>query len=95
MTLPTNASNSGPPPVIVDLTLEQQFKMRQIEDALKTSKDQVDDIITIFLALQKQCFVLSNNVSNLVKQWPAPTTMDPSTIDEVLSKFGISSETKD
>jgi hypothetical protein len=48
--------------------------MRQIEDALKASKGEVDAIITLFLALQKQCFVLGNNVSNLVKQWPAPTT---------------------
>jgi len=95
MTLPTNASNYGPPPAVVELTLEQQFKMRQIEDALKASKGEVDSIITLFLALQKQCFVLGNNVSNLVKQWPAPTTMDPTIIDEVLSQFGISSETKD
>jgi DNA polymerase-1 len=29
-----------------------------------------DDIITVFLALQKQNFVLSNTVSNLVKKWP-------------------------
>ena len=69
--------------------------MRQIEDALKASKGEVDAIITLFLALQKQCFVLGNNVSNLVKQWPATTTMDPTIIDEVLSQFGISSETKD
>lgn len=81
--------------MVVELTMEQQFKMRQIEDALKASKGEIDAIITLFLALQKQCFVLGNNISNLLKQWPAPTTMDPSTIDEVLSKFGISSETKD
>ena len=81
--------------MVVELTMEQQFKMRQIEDALKASKGEIDAIITLFLALQKQCFVLGNNVSNLVKQWPAPTAMDPTTIDEVLSKFGISSETKD
>jgi len=95
MTLPTNASNSGPPPAVVELTLEQQFKMRQIEDALKSSKGEIDSIITLFLALQKQCFILGNNVSNLVSKWPTPTQLDPTTIDEVLSKFGISSETKD
>jgi len=35
------------------------------------------DIIILFMALQKQCFVLSNSLSNLVKQWPIlhpPTT---------------------
>ena len=29
-----------------------------------------EDIITVFMALQKQNFVLSNTVSNLVKKWP-------------------------
>ena len=53
--------------------MEQQFKMRQIEDALNQSKEQIDDIITLFLALQKQCFVLGNNVSNLVSKWPIQT----------------------
>ena len=47
--------------------------MRQIEDALNQSKEQIDDIITLFLALQKQCFVLGNNVSNLVSKWPIQT----------------------
>ena len=95
MTSPTNASNFGPPPPIVELTMEQQFKMRQIEDALRHPDSPKEDIITVFLALQKQCFVLGNSLSNLVKHWPTPTQMDPTTIEEVLSKFGISSETKD
>ncbi len=69
--------------------------MRQIEDALNSSKTEIDAIITLFLALQKQCFVLSNNVSNLVSKWPTPTVPDPNIIDEVISKFGISFETKD
>jgi len=69
--------------------------MRQIEDALKSPEAAKEDIITIFLALQKQCFVLGNSLSNLLKHWPTPTQLDPTTINEVLSKFGISSETKD
>jgi len=85
----------GPPPPVVELTLEQQFKMRQIEDALKNPETRKEDIITVFMALQRQCFVLGNNVSNLVKQWGKPTTTDLDTIIEDLSKFGISSETKD
>jgi hypothetical protein len=52
---------------IVELTVEQQFKMRQIEDALQTASK--EDIITVFLALQRQCYVLGNNVSQLVKLW--------------------------
>ncbi len=69
--------------------------MRQIEDALKHPDSAKEDIITIFLALQKQCFVLGNSLSNLVKHWPTPTQLDPTTIDEVLSKFGTLFETKD
>jgi hypothetical protein len=95
MTSPTNASNFGPPAPIVELTMEQQFKMRQIEDALRHPDSPKEDIITVFLALQKQCFILGNSLTNLVKNWPKPTQLDPSTIEEVLSKFGISSETKD
>jgi len=95
MTSIPSPSNYGPPPPITELTLEQQFKLRQIEDALKNEESRKEDIITIFMALQKQNFVLSNSLTNLVKNWPKPTQLDPSTIDEVLSKFGISSETKD
>jgi len=95
MTSTPSPSNYGPPPPITELTLEQQFKMRQIEDALKNEESSKEDIITVFLALQKQNFVLSNSLTNLLKNWPKPTQLDPTTIDEVLSKFGISSETKD
>ena len=52
----------------MELTMEQQFKLRQLEDLLKTADKA--DIITVYLALQKQNFCLSNTVSNLVKQWP-------------------------
>src|SRR5210317_56982 len=95
MTSTPSPSSYGPPPPIVELTIEQQFKMRQIEDALKNKESSKEDIITVFLALQKQNFVLSNSLTNLLKNWPKPTQLDPTTIDEVLSKFGISSETKD
>jgi hypothetical protein len=71
----------------IELTVEQQFKMRQIEDALKTADK--DDIIIIFLALQRQCFVLGNNLSNLVKQWPTHPLITP----EDPSSRGTSSET--
>ena len=69
--------------------------MRQIEDALNKPTTAKEDIITVFLALQRQNFVLSNSLTNLVKKWPIPTQLDPTTIDEVLYRFGISSETKD
>ena len=53
----------------MELTMEQQFKLRQLEDLLKTADKA--DIITVYLALQKQNFCLANTVSNLVKQWPS------------------------
>ena len=48
--------------------MEQDLKMRRLNDLLPDATK--EDIITVFLALQKQNFVLSNTVSNLVKQWP-------------------------
>jgi hypothetical protein len=50
--------------------MEQDLKMRQIKDALEKPETKKEDIITVFLALQRQNFCLTNNVSNLVKQWP-------------------------
>tara|TARA_R100000781_G_C3993179_1_gene97662 strand:- start:43 stop:279 length:237 start_codon:yes stop_codon:yes gene_type:complete len=44
--------------------------MRQISDRLNSGAVDKKDIITIFLALQKQNFVLANSMINLVKQWP-------------------------
>jgi hypothetical protein len=64
--------------------------MKQIEDALNSSKSEVDAIITLFLALQKQCFVLGNSLSNLVQKWPTPIPQVPTTTDEDQSKSGIS-----
>ena len=48
--------------------MEQQFKLRRMDDLLPEANK--DDLITIFMALQRQNFVLSNTVSNLVKHWP-------------------------
>ena len=72
--------------------MEQKFKLRQIEDALRHPESKKEDIITVFLALQHQSFVLGNNVSNLVKQWPKSPPTDPNTINEDLFKSGTSSE---
>lgn len=72
--------------------MEQDFKMRQIEDAINSDTINREDLITVFLALQRQCFVLGNNLTQLLQQWNKP---DLTTITEDLSKYGISSETKD
>jgi hypothetical protein len=58
--------------------VEQQFKMRRLQDLLPSASK--EDIITVFLSLQHQNFVLSNTVSNLVKKWPTP--MDLPTTNE-------------
>ena len=56
--------------------MEQEFKIRILEDLLP--KADKEDIITLFMALQRQNFALANTVSNLVKQWPnhLPTTQE-------------------
>ena len=52
--------------------------MRRLTDLLPDADK--EDLITVFMALQRQNFILSNTVSNLVKQWPthpATTPVEP------------------
>lgn len=67
--------------------MEQDFKLRRLEDLLPEAEK--DDIITVLLALQRQNFVLSNNLTNLLKAWNRPTIM------ETTGMLETSSETKD
>ena len=60
----------GPPAPVTKLTVEQEFKMRQLELLLPKDEVQKKDIITLLLALQKQNFVLCNSMMNLVENWP-------------------------
>lgn len=91
MTSPKENQSYGnlPPPPIFDLTMEQQFTLRRIEDLVK--KADKDDVVTVFLALQKQNYCLSNTIRNLLKEWPT----HPATTPEAQSKFGILFEIKD
>ena len=91
MTSKTNAQSSGLPPPITKLTVEQEFKLRQLEVTLPKDETRKEDIITIFLALQKQNFVLINSITNLLAKWPKD---QPITKGD-LSMFGILLETKD
>jgi hypothetical protein len=52
--------------------------MRQIKDALENPETSKEDIITVFLALQRQCYVLGNNMTQLLKtcQYHPPTTQE-------------------
>ena len=47
--------------------MEQEFQLKKLEDLLE--KANKEDIITVFVALQEQCYILQNNVANLVKKW--------------------------
>ena len=68
----TNKNQSfGPPPPITKLTMEQDLKMRVIEDRLNITYDEnKEHIINLFLALQRQNFVMGNSLKNLIDHWP-------------------------
>ena len=68
MTSSTDNPFFGPPMPVLDLTMEQEFKMRRMEDLLPEADKK--DLVTILISLQHQNYVLCNTVSNLVKQWP-------------------------
>jgi len=55
--------------------------MRVLKDRLNENyDDHKEDIITLFLALQKQNFVLGNSLTNLLEKW--------NTIEEDQLRFG-------
>ena len=81
MTQQNRKSSFGLPQPITELTIEQDLKMRILKDKLNENYDShKEGIITLFLALQKQNFVLGNSLSNLLKKW--------TTIEEEASKSG-------
>ena len=68
--------------------MEQDLKMRVIKDRLDhVYHDEKEHVITLFLALQKQNFILGNSLTNLLEKW--------NTIEEVALKCGHLLETKD
>ena len=88
MTQKNKKLNFGLPEPITKLTYEQDLKMRILKDKLNENYDShKEDVITLFLALQKQNFVLGNSLSNLLKKW--------TTIEEEALRYGILLETKD
>ena len=51
--------------------MEQDLKMRVIKDRLEhVYEHEKDSIINLFLALQRQNFVLGNSLTNLIDHWP-------------------------
>jgi hypothetical protein len=75
MTLDANSQFSGIPMPITQLKMEQKFKLRRIQDSLE--KISLEELKEVFLLLQEQNFILSNTVSNLVKQWPTHPRTTP------------------
>ena len=47
--------------------MAQDFKMRVIEDQLRDNYNRKEDVITLFLALQRQNFALGNALKNLIE----------------------------
>ena len=67
--------------------MEQDLKLRLLYDGITNPETKKEDIITVFMALQEQNFILSNSLTNLVHKWPKPPT--PTTTKEDPSKSGI------
>ena len=65
--------------------------MRVLEDKLNSGTVEMKDLVTVFLAMQRQNFVMGNSIKNLIQQWPK---VHP-TINEVPAMFGILLEPKD
>ena len=70
MTLTEKNLNYGPPPPVTKLTTEQDLKMRLLKDRLESGEVDYKDLVTVFIAMQEQNFVLANSLMNLVKNWP-------------------------
>ena len=91
MTSKRSDQSYGLPPPITKLTMEQDLKLRLIEDRLNSGEVDYKDVVTLFMALQHQNFVLSNSLTNLVQKWPKVQPI----INEVPAMFGILLENKD
>ena len=51
--------------------MEQDLKMRILRDKITENyEDNKEEIIEVFMALQKQSYVLGNSLKNLVDHWP-------------------------
>ena len=90
MIMTSNSNNRSPglPKPITELTMEQDLKLRLMYDNITKPETTKEDIITVFMALQEQNFVLSNSLTNLVHKWPKPPPV-PAIISEDPSKSGI------
>ena len=88
MTSQTKNPFPGLPKPITKLTVEQDLKLRLLYDGITNPETKKEDIITVFMALQEQCFVLSNSLTNLVNKWPKRPLV-PATTNEEKPPYGI------
>ncbi len=65
--------------------MEQDLELRKLELSLNSGKVNYEDVVTVFLAMQRQNFVMGNSIKNLIDKWPK---VHP-TINEVPAMFGI------
>ena len=77
---------------MLELTLEQQFRLQQIQAAIDNPAVRIEDLKTLYMALTRQNYALTNSIKNLLQQWP--TTSQATTAGGML-KYGISFETND
>ena len=91
MIMTSSAKNPYPglPAPVTELTMEQDLKLRLLYDNISKPETTKEDIITVFMALQEQCFVLGNSLTNLVSKWPKPPPQVRTITKEDLSKSGI------
>ena len=84
MTKKKENQSYGPPPPITSLTAEQDLRLRLIKDCLEKETATKEDIITVFLALQKQNFILGNCLTNLLEKWPTVKGQDTTNEDPLI-----------
>ena len=68
--------------------MDQDLKLRQLEIALERDDIDMKDVATVFIALQRQNYVMANSLTNLVSKWPKPPQVQRITRED-LSKSGI------
>ena len=67
--------------------MEQDLKLRLVYDSISKPEVNKTDLITVFMALQEQNYVLANSLTNLVQKWPTPPKV-PAITNEAQSKSG-------
>ena len=71
MTSRPDYQSYGIPAPVTQLTVEQDLKLRVLNDKLKENYHDIEDeVITLIDALQHQNFILGNSITNLIKHWP-------------------------